>query len=482
MGFIVIESNNPKFSYVINKNPATSPHIRSLRKGFCLGWFHDESNESNESNNANMNNIDNIDNTTDTDIISNKSKYIVRFIDTEENVSFPRNKEDLYDYLPYMQYCSPLLVTCVVREMFNTTLNQGSQDDAVCYCSIEQAIMKLNKRSINLINKLNIFVKDYKVTITPTNTNKLYKFVITSNNSTINDLFKYAYMLGYIINCITFGYIEIPAASALDKVIKIINDLNLSYYVRYTIKMYMLGRKDFTRIKSALEGNDNNVHKITMMYGNTQCQRFETIKKYTTEFLSYSKTHSKSPHIVDIGCGEGYYVRNLLGYIKMQKIDVVYHAHDIDDTEMDKIDILIKSNKIYSVVKPYRSFNDMINTLASLNNDSTVMIIFSEVIEHIPCDQVKLFMIDLINRINFNMMLVTTPQVEFNKHYLIAEGEFRHVDHKQEFTKSEFEAFMNDVVFSSKRNMNIESEYIMIGDVVDNVSVSQGMILRTFDK
>jgi len=37
-----------------------------------------------------------------------------------------------------MQYCSPLLITCITREMFNTVLNQGSTYDKVCECSIEQ--------------------------------------------------------------------------------------------------------------------------------------------------------------------------------------------------------------------------------------------------------------------------------------------------------------------------------------------------------
>lgn len=339
-------------------------------------------------------------------------------------------------------------------------------------CTVEQAVVKLNNRAIKLINKLNIFIPNYKIYLTYKSLKGMYNLVVKSDNSTISDLFKYVYLLGHIMNCIVFGYSEKPTDRALDKVVNIVNNLDLPYYVRYIIKMHMICRKDFVRVKKALEGTNN----IKLRSGNTQEQRFDLIAKYVSELCKVDKT--KVVHIVDIGCGEGYYVRNLIDLINYKKFNVIYHAHDKDEFEMDKIDILLKNVKQYSNVKAYRSFRDMIDTLKKLDDDSKIMIIFSEVIEHIPCNEVKQFMIDLIDKINFKMMLITTPQSEFNKHYLLSDGEFRHPDHKQEFTRIQFETLMSDIIALSTKKVTITTEYLKVGDTVNDIPMSQGMILR----
>jgi len=120
-----------------------------------------------------------------------------------------------------------------------------------------------------------------------------------------------------------------------------------------------------------------------------------------------------------------YYVRNLLELINTKKYNVIYHAHDTDETEMDKIDVLLRNITVYSKVQAYRSLEKMFDTLKNLDSNTEIMIIFSEVIEHIPCEEVKHFMINLIDKIDFKMMLLTTPQAEFNVHCLLSDCEFR---------------------------------------------------------
>ena len=114
MGFIILEANNDELSYIIKKNPSSEPHNKKNRKGICMGFYHDS------------------------------NTYVVKHTDVEEGVSFPRNKNDTYDYLPYMQYASPMLLVTVVREMFNTILNQTDEKDVSTNCVIEQAIVKLS--------------------------------------------------------------------------------------------------------------------------------------------------------------------------------------------------------------------------------------------------------------------------------------------------------------------------------------------------
>ena len=441
MGFIILTSDNQNLSYCIKKNPITSPHTRLLRKGICIGWYHSE------------------------------LRYVVKFMDMTESVSFPKNHKDTYDYLPYMQYCAPIIMTCVVKDMFGTLVNQGSVEDKTGICSLEQGVMKLSDKAVKLIVKLNMFINKYRIDLRPTNVARMYGFTVSSENSTMSELLQYVYMLGYILNCITFKYVEKLDNLALDKIIRIMNSLSVPYYIRYVFKNYMLGRKEFTRVKKDLEGPDGL--NISMVYGNTQCQRCDFISEHVMNFCADS---NKQIHLVDVGCGGGYYVRNLLKLLKDRQVqNVTYYAHDIDEKEMDKIDTLVGTDPMYSVVKPYRSVDEMISSLNT--GDNEIMIVFSEVIEHIPLETVKQFMIKIISEIRFKKMVITTPSVEFNVHYLLAKNEFRHPDHKQEFTKQEFITFIDEVLDNIEIGSRPTYCYMPIGDCVNGVGMSQGIIL-----
>ena len=40
MAFLSIESSNPNFSYIINKNPINSAIAQSIRQGTAIGWLY----------------------------------------------------------------------------------------------------------------------------------------------------------------------------------------------------------------------------------------------------------------------------------------------------------------------------------------------------------------------------------------------------------------------------------------------------------
>ncbi len=445
MGFIIFTSDNKDFSYVIRKNPATSPHIRKVRKGFCMGKFHEKS-------------------------------YVIRFIDEIDQVSFPKHKSDTHDYLPYMQYCAPILMTCCCKEMLGTAMNHNNEIDIVTYNKVEQGIIKLSIRAVNLIKKLNNFVVNYKIELIDIDSTKgLYSISIYSNDTSISELLQYCYFVGYILNCMTFGYGEKPDKHGLDKIIKIMNNVKIPYYIRYLYKMYMIVKEDFMRVKKELEGSDD----INMIFGNTQTQRYDCIAQHVIEFCESCKNNGKNIHIIDIGCGEGYYVRNLLNLMKKKNYQMQYHAHDIDPDEMNKIIMIKNSDEIYSSLNCYNTLESLIQKFSNKMDDNQVMIIFTEVIEHIPVDQVEEFMIKLIKFIDFNKMLITTPDHTFNQYYSKELGEMRDADHKQEFTKQQFCDFMDNVLTKTGLGEKIKTEYLMIGDCIKGISTSQGILITS---
>lgn len=217
MGFLILKSKNKMMSYVINKNPNTSPHLKEIRKGVCIGYFFNQQDQRDQRNQQDQDQY---------------QQYITRFVDINENVSFPRNQNSAqYDYLSYKKYCAPILMTCIVKEMFGTIINKSSEHDVKNECSIEQGLMKLSGKAVKLINKLNTYIKQYSIKLVKTNVTGLYKFTLSSNLSYISDLLQYAYILGFTLNCLTFGYTEKPDSSALDKIIKIMNNINAPYYI-----------------------------------------------------------------------------------------------------------------------------------------------------------------------------------------------------------------------------------------------------------
>lgn len=71
------------------------------------------------------------------------------------------------------------------------------------------------------------------------------------------------------------------------------------------------------------------------------------------------------------------------------------------------------------------------------------MLIFTlvELIEHIPKEK-HTTLIENITRLEPDVIILTTPNREFNKFFNMTEGQMRDTDHKFEFDPSEFEQFV----------------------------------------
>jgi len=448
MGFLILESSNNKLSFAIKKNPLTTPHIKELRKGQCIGWFSDDIQDQK---------------------MERTFRYIIKFTDIGESVSFTKEHDSEYDYLPYMQYCSPLLVASISKEMFKTAMNQSTEDDITSNTAVIQPIMKLNKRAINFIEKLNKHVSKYVINIKKYDIPDLYHFTLESKSTKLCDILQYAYLISYILQCLTFGYYEKPVNGSLEKILKIMNDLNLPYYIRYLFKIYFINKSEFDKYKTQIQGNN----KIIMEYGNTQSQRCSHITNGMISFCKESKLKNKNIKIIDLGCGEGYYIRELVRLLTDKEFKFEYYAHDIDPSEMESIEKLVENNSDYKCVRPISKYDDLVKIINTFKNDDNVFVIFSEVIEHIPLDKIDSFMSGLLE-LRFNKLMITTPQKEFNKYYMMDEKEFRHPDHKQEFTKQQFVDYIEKLT----QNKKLTITYQMIGDKVDGISMSQGYLIQ----
>lgn len=131
MGYLTLETTNEDLGWVIGKNPSSGMIGRNLRVGTLWGWYH------------------------------NPTTYVMRFLDHTDDVSFKSNKTDTHNYIANLQYCSPLLLSAIVVELFNSTLDKPNQRDVPSKSILTSHLIKLNPRALRFISKLNIHIPQF---------------------------------------------------------------------------------------------------------------------------------------------------------------------------------------------------------------------------------------------------------------------------------------------------------------------------------
>ena len=77
----------------------------------------------------------------------------------------------------------------------------------------------------------------------------------------------------------------------------------------------------------------------------------------------------------------------------------------------------------------------------------------------------------VVQEIRFEKLILTTPNADFNPYYEL-DG-FRHDDHKWEMGQEKFRSWCDEIL----QNLGVQYEYVMIGDSVDGMHTTQGMIV-----
>lgn len=189
-----------------------------------------------------------------------------------------------------------------------------------------------------------------------------------------------------------------------------------------------------------------------MYFGNTASQR----RDYISSVLQFDKP------IIDIGCGDGYYA---IPY--SQKLsDLPYYAIDIDNECLNKIKKKMLRDNITNIV-PFNNYTE----LDTIGRSKVYDVIISEVVEHMDPYESQEIIKFILDKINFNKIIITTPNFEFNKYYNLTG--FRHDDHKWEYTREQFQKYIEKIIMGYQINV----QYIGIGDIVDGILTTQGAII-----
>jgi 3' terminal RNA ribose 2'-O-methyltransferase Hen1 len=193
-------------------------------------------------------------------------------------------------------------------------------------------------------------------------------------------------------------------------------------------------------------------------------QRHEAVVKALKE--------SRAQRVLDLGCGEGKLLRRLIEEPQFREVvgvDVSIRALEIADKRMQRLKF-IDPERIVRLMQGSLMYRD--SRLAGYDAAALV-----EVIEHL--DPPRLSMCE---RVAFEfarprVVVVTTPNAEYNvKFEGLPAGQFRHRDHRFEWTRAEFQAWCERIALTHGYRV----DYAGIGEPDPSVGTATQMATFTW--
>lgn len=417
MAMVQLKSTNPKFTFLIKKNPQSGMQLRPVRKGMAYGWYSDD------------------------------ATYNVFFKDADNELSYKQNDSESFEYLNVSRYNTPLFPLNAVNEFFSTPVKTQDERDIEGYEHTFYIHMVQVER-LHYIEFFNKHLKDYTFSLQH-QAHKSYSLTITTHKS-LYHLLHAVGVLSLFLSIFGDEYIDI-SDRILDKYIHSLNVIDAPFYIRSLFaRSFLTTRELFKRYKASIEQTEQV--SIGLEYGGTAMQR----RTFISSVLPFNKP------VLDIGCGEGFYA---IPYA--MKIESTYYAVDISEELLEVVNRKAKAKQIDNIA----TFGSLDHFLESYNGEQ-VDVILTEVVEHMSEDEAATLIRQIIGSVDFGQLIVTTPNADFNRYYEL-EG-FRHEDHKWEMGIEAFREWFTDTI----QGLAVEAEYGMVGDRVDEIRTTQSAIVR----
>lgn len=422
-----IRSNNPKLSFVLYKNPASGMQLRAVRKGFAYGFYAGDANDN----------------------------YVVYFQDGPNEMSYKEYPDQSYEYLNRLRYTSPIFVLNAMSEFLNSTIQSQHADDldGKFVNEIVNYAVNIDGQTFRTVERINGFFPEFKIGIIK-KADFTYEITVSTERS-MYVLLNFAVTYFSIIAMLNDSELDINDG-LIDKLIRCLNVINADYYIRYIVNSRVLtNKKLYDKFKPMLAKPN-----MMMLFGNTAVHRRNQIR----EMLQFDRS------IIDVGCGEGFYAVPFAEKLSKADASFTYFGIDISDDELAVVRRKAKDKELTNIV--------LLNSHETLSEhvDSSVSydVIITEVIEHMAKEQSQEIIRWILDNVNFNKIVITTPNADFNKFYNLV-GKMRHDDHKWELTADEFGRYISEVL-GGYDGFNLIR--LQVGDIVDGISCSNGVLIQ----
>lgn len=407
MAFMQVGSTNKNFSFMLRKNPSSGMLVRSLKEGHLFGYY----------SNA-------------------ETVFNCFFKDSDWSVSYKRFKDESFEYVNPTRFNAPEFVLDTISEFLAHIIKKEDKDDVAGYYNfVTINMISIKKKYLDIFQKYFTNVILEAEEICPNN----FKLKF-SNTGTLKEILSFVQL---------FAIFNILKSRRLteDEITKYMNQLiniKAPYFIKYVFKVNILNSpKLFRQHKAALEAN--SFEKIEFDYGYASLQRINAVER----LISFERD------IVDLGCGEGNFVKHFLPKLKDHKYWAI-------DTNQEMLDI---------VAKRARGAENLEMRTHWLGTQlDPVDIICSEVIEHMEKDEATKFIQETFLRggDTIKSMVLTTPNKDFNQFYFFEDDEVRHEDHHFEMGMEEFKEWVAAVAHTRPY------EIFEIGDKVNGICCTLG--------
>lgn len=151
---------------------------------------------------------------------------------------------------------------------------------------------------------------------------------------------------------------------------------------------------------------------------------------------------SGARRVLDLGCGGGALLRDLLAdaqFTEIVGVDVSSRALDVAERTLHLDRMPERARERITLRQSALTYTDA----ALAGYDAAVLM---EVIEHVEEDRLPALENAVFGAARPGTVVVTTPNVEYNVRYeTLPEGQFRHGDHRFEWTRAQFRAWADGV-------------------------------------
>ena len=156
------------------------------------------------------------------------------------------------------------------------------------------------------------------------------------------------------------------------------------------------------------------------------------------EAVTQAVTASGASHVIDLGCGEGRLLRELLKHKQFQEIagmDVSHRSLEVASERFHLDTMPPKQKERIRLFQGSLMYKD--KRLAGFEAATVV-----EVIEHLDPPRLAAFERIVFEHAKPNTIIITTPNVEYNVRFeTLPAGQFRHKDHRFEWTREQFQSW-----------------------------------------
>lgn len=430
MSFMILKSTNEKLSNVLIKGQSGKV-ARKVRGGRAIGWFHE-------------------------------GAYCLlgKYNDGISSESF--SKVDRR-HNSATQYSCGFGFSACIRALLNSTIKGDTAEydiptasNKVCMLNVAvySESMKRNVERILKASGASITFVRLKGTI-------YHTIEIERTDSTVASVLKDASCVGLLLS-----NAEELALSGLDegfvnRYLGYFNDNGYGYLAYYLFKRnFVQGNNVLDKLSHLFNvvGADG---PMLHQFGDTSIQRMDFIAEHVHKYLP----------VLDMGCGEGRLMRVLekrLNFVES------YTGIDIDERALDRAGKSAERVSFPAEVKSSTDENDVAGAKT---------IVCTEVLEHMPQDQARIFLNRLLG-MSARRIVLTVPNRDFNPLLGMEEGTMRHDDHDWEPSKAEFIAFVEEVIQTRKDFVGDSFGYTVhhVGDIVGDCSHATGIVLEPLVK